>query len=158
MAGLNKVILMGRLTADPELKHTNSQLPVCSFAIAVDRRFKSQDGQNTADFIDIVAWRQQAEFVSKYFSKGSMIVICGSLQTRMWEDKEGHKRKSVEVVADEITFGESKKDGVGTYNASNASQSPKSNASAPAFVEATGFDTTNGGGFVELSDDDELPF
>ena len=105
---MNKAILMGRLTRDPEMRTTQSQLPVASFTIAVDRRFKNANGEKQADFIPIVAWRQQAEFVSKYFHKGSRIVVVGSVQTRNWEDNEGNKRYATEVIADEIYFGDSK--------------------------------------------------
>ncbi|HHU12256.1 MAG TPA: single-stranded DNA-binding protein [Clostridiaceae bacterium] len=101
---MNKVILMGRLTRDPEMRHTASNLPVCTFTVAVDRRFKSQDGERKADFIDVVAWRQNAEFVSKYFTKGKGIVVVGSIQTRTWEDQQGQKRYQTEVVADELYF------------------------------------------------------
>lgn len=103
---LNKVILMGRLTAYPELRHTQNNIPVASFTLAVDRSF-GQEKQT--DFLDIVAWRNTAEFVSKWFSKGMLVAVSGRLQTRTWEDKQGSKRKSVEVVADEAFFAESKK-------------------------------------------------
>lgn len=103
---LNKVILMGRLTADPELRHTQSNIPVTSFTLAVDRTF-GQDKQT--DFLDIVAWRNTAEFVDKWFSKGMLVAVSGKLQTRTWEDKQGNKRKAVEVVADQVFFAESKK-------------------------------------------------
>lgn len=103
---LNKAILMGRLTADPELRHTQNNIPVTSFTLAVDRTF-GQDKQT--DFLDIVAWRNTAEFVSKWFRKGMLVAVSGRIQTRTWEDKQGNKRKSVEVVADEAFFAESKK-------------------------------------------------
>lgn len=103
----NKVILMGRLVADPDLKQTPSGISVCSFSIAVDRSY-SNGGERQTDFIDIVAWRQTAEFVSKYFSKGKMIIVEGSIQARTYQDKNGNKRKAVEVVADNVQFGESK--------------------------------------------------
>lgn len=103
---LNKVILMGRLTADPELRHTQNNIPVASFSLAVNRTF-GQDQQ--ADFLDIVAWRKTAEIVSQWFSKGMLVAVSGRLQTRTWEDKQGNKRKAVEVVADEVFFAESKK-------------------------------------------------
>lgn len=101
---LNTVIIMGRLTADPELKKTQSGTSVISFTVAVDRRFQQKGEEKQADFINIVAWRQTAEFVEKYFSKGSMIAIRGSIQTRAYEDKNGNKRTAVEVVADEVSF------------------------------------------------------
>ena len=102
---LNKVILMGRLTANPELRSTGNGTPVCSFSLAVNRRGKD-DG---TDFLDIVAWNKTAEFVSKYFAKGMQVAVSGRIQTRTWEDKQGNKRKSVEVVADEVFFADSKR-------------------------------------------------
>ena len=106
---LNSVIIMGRLTRDPELRRTQSGTAVTSFTMAVDRDFKSQSGEKETDFIDVVAWRNTAEFVSKYFSKGRMAVVEGRLQLRDWTDKDGNKRRTAEVVADNIYFGESKK-------------------------------------------------
>jgi single-strand DNA-binding protein len=107
---LNKIILMGRLTRDPELRRTQSGTPVASFTVAVDRDFKGQDGEKETDFIDIVAWRNTAEFVSKYFTKGRTAVVEGRLQIRSWTDKDGGKRKTAEVIADNVYFGDSKKD------------------------------------------------
>lgn len=104
----NLVVLTGRLTADPELKYTQNNVPVCSFSIAVDRRYK-QGEERQADFITIIAWRQTAEFVSKHFSKGSMIGIEGSIQTRRYQDSEGKKRTAFEVIANNVQFVESKK-------------------------------------------------
>ena len=104
---LNKVILAGRLTADPELKTTPNGISVCSFSVAVDRRY-SKDNKQT-DFINVVAWRSTAEFITKYFSKGNSICVCGSIQTRNYTDKNGNKRTAVEVVAEEATFCEGKK-------------------------------------------------
>ena len=137
---LNKVILMGRITADPELKHTPSNVAVCSFSLAVNRRFN----RNETDFIDIVAWRQQAEFISKYFTNGQQMVVCGALQTRTWEDKNGNKRKSVEVVVDEVHFADSKRTAGNT--------SPRD--------EALPFDFSAGNAFSEIEDEDDgnLPF
>lgn len=100
---LNKAILMGRLTADPELKQTNNGLSVCSFTLAVDRDYKSENGERQADFINCVAWRERAEFLSKYFSKGSMVAVVGQIQTRSYE-KDGQKRAATEVVCEQITF------------------------------------------------------
>ena len=108
---LNKIILMGRLTRDPELRRTGSGTAVTSFALAVDRDFKGQGGEKETDFIDVVAWRNAAEFVSKYFTKGRMAVVEGRLQIRDWKDKEGNNRRSAEVVADNVYFGDSNKDG-----------------------------------------------
>jgi single-strand DNA-binding protein len=108
---LNHITLMGRLTRDPELRFTQSGTPVASFTLAVDRDFSSRDGgERQTDFIDIVAWRQTGEFVSKYFAKGSMAVVSGRLQIRDWQDKDGNKRRSAEVVAENVYFGESKRD------------------------------------------------
>ena len=105
---INRVILMGRLVADPELRQTPNGVSMCAFRIAVNRNFVGKDGKQQADFIDIVAWRQSAEFVSKYFAKGKMIIVEGSIQTRKYEDKNGNKRTAVEVVADNVQFGEPK--------------------------------------------------
>ena len=105
---LNKIVVMGRLTRDPELRRTQSGLSVTSFSVACDRDFKSQSGEKETDFIDIVAWRQTAEFVCKYFSKGRMAVVEGRLQIRDWQDNNGNKRRSAEVIADSIYFGDSK--------------------------------------------------
>lgn len=108
---LNKIVLMGRLTRDPELRLTTSGTAVASFSLAVDRDFKNKEtGEKETDFIDIVAWRNTAEFVGKYFSKGRMAVVEGRLQIRPWTDKDGNKRRSAEVVADNVYFGDSKRD------------------------------------------------
>ena len=103
MASLNKTILIGNMTSDPELKQTTSGISVCSFTIAVNRRF-AKDGEQACDFINIQTWRQQAEFVSRYFKKGKPILVCGQLQTRNWTDSNGQKRYATEVVADEVSF------------------------------------------------------
>ncbi len=144
----NKVILVGNLVADPELKKTANDVSVTSFRIAVGRRYTKQGEQPQADFIDIVAWRQQAEFVSRYFNKGKPILVCGQLQTRTWTDQNGQKRYATEVVADEITFVGSKNSEGGGYNppAPTPSDAPPSYSSAP------------NAGFEDLSEDDELPF
>ena len=105
---LNHIVTMGRLTRDPELRHTQSGLPVCSFSIACDRDYKGADGEKATDFLDIVAWRQTAEFVSKYFTKGRMAVVDGRLQLRDWTDRDGNKRRSAEIVANSVNFGDSK--------------------------------------------------
>ena len=112
---LNHIVLMGRLTRDPELRRTGSGIAVASFSLAVDRDFGSSanNGEKETDFIDIVAWRNTAEFVSKYFTKGRMAVVSGRLQIRNWTDKEGNKRRSAEVVADNVYFGDSKRDAAG---------------------------------------------
>ena len=137
---LNRIILMGRLTRDPDLRQTQSGTAVASFSLAVDRGFADKStGQRPTDFIDIVAWRNTAEFVSKYFSKGRMAVVDGRLQIRDWEDSNGNKRRSAEVVAEHVYFGDSKRDGGGER---------------PADVSCVEPPKT-----VELPDDDgELPF
>ena len=108
---LNRIIIMGRLTHEPELRHTNSNIPVCSFSIACDRDFKNDKGEKETDFVDVVAWRSTGEFVSKYFTKGRMAIIEGRLQMREYTDKEGNKRRTTEVVADNVYFGDSKPNG-----------------------------------------------
>ena len=111
---LNHIVIMGRLTRDPELRRTASGVAVASFTVAVDRDFgKSENGEKETDFIDCVAWRQTGEFVSKYFTKGRMAVVSGRLQIRNWTDKEGNKRRTAEVIADNVYFGDSKRDGEG---------------------------------------------
>lgn len=107
---LNKIVIMGRLVKDPELKQTQNGLPVASFRIASDRDFKDQNGNKETDFIDVVAWRQTAEFVCKYFTKGRMAVVEGRLQIRPWTDKDGGKRYATEIVANSVYFGDSKPD------------------------------------------------
>ena len=142
---LNKIILMGRLTKNPELRRTQSGTTVTSFTIAVDRDFKGQNGEKETDFVDVVAWRSTAEFVAKYFTKGRMAVVEGRLQMRDWTDKEGNKRRSAEVVADNVYFGDSKRDDATTYNAP-AYSAP----SAPVDAHAD---------FAEIREEDgELPF
>ena len=126
---LNKIILMGRLTRDPELRRTQSGTAVTSFSLAVDRDFKGQNGEKETDFIDIVAWRNTAEFVSKYFSKGRMAVVEGRLQLRDWTDKDGIKRRSAEVIADNVYFGDSKQ-----------SEQPEQASQAPHFAPMDNFD------------------
>ena len=146
---LNKIILMGRLTRDPELRRTGSGTAVTSFSLAVDRDFKSQSGEKETDFIDIVAWRNTAEFVSKYFTKGRMAIVEGRLQIRDWTDKDGGKRRSAEVVADNVYFGDSKRDGADSYGAP-AYSAPASRASAPMGGHSD---------FAEIGEEDgELPF
>ena len=120
---LNHITIMGRLTREPELRRTGSGIAVASFTVAVDRDFGGRDGgERETDFIDCVAWRQTGEFVSKYFTKGSMIVVSGRLQIRNWNDKDGNKRRSAEVVADNVYFGESKRSNESNagYNGGNA--------------------------------------
>lgn len=108
---LNNVVIMGRLTRDPELRRTQSGTAVTSFTMAVDRDFKSQSGEKETDFIDVVAWRNTGEFAAKYLAKGRMAAVEGRIQVRDWQDKDGNRRKSVEVVADRMYFGDSKQEG-----------------------------------------------
>ena len=157
---LNHITIMGRLVRDPELRRTGSGVDVASFTVAVDRDFGGRDGGETeTDFIDCVAWRQTGEFVSKYFTKGRMIVVSGRLQIRSWTDKDGNKRRTAEVVADNCYFGDSKRDGdsgsaFGGNSFSNAYAAPSGNYggySAPAGNPASDF--------AMLEDDDaQLPF
>jgi single-strand DNA-binding protein len=151
---LNHIVIMGRLTRDPELRYTQSQTPVASFALAVDRDFQPRDGgDKQTDFIDVVAWRQTGEFVSKYFTKGSMAVVSGRLQMRDWTDRDGNKRRSAEVVADNVYFGETKRREGGdtrseprdtSYGGERAPRAPMGGGSS---------------NFSELDDGDgELPF
>lgn len=137
---LNRIVLMGRLTRDPELRRTQSGTAVASFALAVDRDYAAQGAERETDFIDIVAWRGTAEFAQKYFSKGRMAVVAGRLQIRNWEDKDGNKRRSAEVVADSIYFGDSKR-------STDSSQGKPE----PSYDPNAGFTQLDG-------DDEELPF
>lgn len=143
MASFNKVILIGNLTADPELKQTQNGISVTSFSIAVSRRFSSKNAENAqqADFINVVAWRNTAEFITKYFQKGKSILIVGSLQTRTWTDQNGQKRYITEVVAEEAQFVEKKGEGAAA-------------GAAPAPYGASPKDVA----FEEMSTDDDLPF
>ena len=120
---LNHIVIMGRLTRDPELRRTASGIAVASFSLAVDRDYKPENGERETDFIDIVAWRSTAEFVQKYFAKGRMAVVSGRLQIRPWTDKDGNKRRSAEVVADNVYFGDSRKDS--TSSTASGPPSPK---------------------------------
>ena len=142
---LNRIILMGRLTHDPELRRTQSDTPVCSFSLAVDRDYK-RDGEKETDFIDIVAWRSTADFVSKYFTKGRMAVVEGRLQIRDWTDKEGGKRRSAEVIADNVYFGDSKP--------------IDSGSDVPAYDGEPGaeFGAPPSGFTPDFGDDGEMPF
>ena len=157
---LNVVAIMGRLVADPELRTTQSGINVVSFRIACDRNFARQGEQRQADFIDIVAWRQQAEFVSKYFQKGSLIAIEGSLQTRQYQDKNGNNRTAVEVVANNISFAGPKSNNQGGGSYQNAAPSYQNQAPArPAAVEAApGYSSGSADDFAVIDDSDDLPF
>ena len=145
---LNKVVLMGRLTKDPELKYTPSNVAVTTFTVAVDRNYARQGEQRQTDFINIVAWRTTAEFVAKYFTKGQLIALSGSIQTRTWDDNEGKKHYVTEVVADEVGFVENKSDSApGTQYTPDAYSAPSySNTDAVAPK------------FEAVPDEDDLPF
>ena len=159
---LNRIILMGRLTRDPELRHTQTGTPMASFSLAVDRDFKDKTtGEKSTDFIDIVAWRQTAEFVSRYFTKGRLAVVEGRLQLRDWADRDGNKRRSAEVVAENVYFGDSKRDAEGgAYAApSGGYGAPGGYAPPPAPASGAYAPPAAGDQFAELSEDDgELPF
>ena len=168
---LNHIVIMGRLTRDPELRRTGSGIAVASFTVAVDRDFGGRDGgEKETDFIDCVAWRQTGEFVSKYFTKGSMIVVSGRLQIRNWTDKEGGKRRSAEIVADNVYFGESKRSSEGNssyggnaYGGSNSYGSAGSygsaSAPAPSYGGYSAPASAPASDFAMLEDDDaQLPF
>ncbi|MDE7054381.1 MAG: single-stranded DNA-binding protein [Oscillospiraceae bacterium] len=168
---LNRIIIMGRLARDPELRHTQSGSPVASFTLAVDRDFKDkQTGEKVTDWIDVVAWRQTGEFVSRYFTKGRMAVVEGRLQIRDWTDREGNKRRSAEVVADNVYFGDSKKDGDGgyqqggypqggSYQQSGYSGGYSGGYGGPPNQGPPGYPASDYNGFQEAEEDDgDLPF
>ena len=173
---LNKIFLMGRLTRDPELRRTGSGVAVTSFSLAVDRDFGNREsGEKETDFIDCVAWRQTGEFVSKYFTKGSMIVVSGRLQIRGWTDKDGNKRRTAEVVADNVYFGESKRSSEGNSSYGGNSYGGNSyggnnyggnnyggnnyNAPAPSYGGYNAPASAPANDFAMLDDDDaQLPF
>lgn len=166
---LNRITLMGRLTRDPELRHTGNGTAVASFSLAVERDFRDKaTGQRVTDFIDVVAWRQTGEFVTKYLQKGRMAVVEGRLQMRDWQDRDGNKRRSAEVVADNVYFADSRRDSEGANNG----YAPAPSNYAPPASQSYGGASNNYAGqnnsygspapasdFTELSDDDgELPF
>ena len=173
---LNHIVIMGRLTRDPELRRTGSGIAVASFTVAVDRDFGGRDGgEKETDFIDCVAWRQTGEFVSKYFTKGRMIVVSGRLQIRGWTDKDGNKRRTAEVVADNCYFGDSKRDsdnsgsyGGNTYGGGNYGGNSYGNnnyggnaynAPAPSYGGYSAPASSPASDFAMLEDDDaQLPF
>ena len=176
---LNHIVIMGRLTRDPELRRTGSGIAVASFSVAVDRDFGGRDGgEKETDFIDCVAWRQTGEFVSKYFTKGRMIVVSGRLQIRSWTDKDGNKRRTAEVVADNVYFGDSKRDndnggssyGGNTYggnsyggnsygNNNNYGGNSYNNSPAPSYGGYNAPASAPASDFAMLEDDDaQLPF
>ncbi len=147
---LNCAIIMGRLTADPELRTTTNGISVTSFSVAVDRSYQKAGTERQTDFINVVAWRQTAEFVSRYFHKGSMIAVQGSIQTRNYEDKNGNKRTAVEIVADNVSF-------CGSKAESGTGAAPVAQAT-PAAPAAPAFSTAGADDFSSMDVDDELPF
>ena len=174
---LNHITIMGRLVRDPELRRTGSGIAVASFTVAVDRDFGGRDGgEKETDFIDCVAWRQTGEFVSKYFTKGRMIVVSGRLQIRSWTDKDGNKRRTAEVVADNVYFGDSKRDNEGgnayggntyggnayggsSYGNNNYGGGNAYNAPAPSYGGYSAPASAPASDFAMLEDDDaQLPF
>ena len=174
---LNKIFLQGRLVADPELRHTQSGVAVASFRIAVDRNYKDREtGERKADFINVVAWRQTGEFVSRFFTKGRMAIVEGELQTRDYTDRDGNRRYATEVVADNVYFGDSRRDGdapQGGYASQGGNYAPQGGGYAPQGLSNSGYGSGGQqppapGGysaapavdqFADLTDDDgELPF
>jgi len=151
---LNKVVLAGRLTADPELKQTQSGVSVLSFSLAINRRFASKNGEQAeqqTDFINVVAWRQTAEFISKFFRKGSALCITGSIQTRSWQDNQGQRRYATEVVVDDAMFVDSRNE---AGNGGQGSYVPDAYNAAPSYSTPAG----TAPNFEELNTDDDLPF
>lgn len=161
---LNHISIMGRLTRDPELRRTQSGVPVASFTVAVDRDYSDQSGERGVDFVDVVAWRATGEFVDKYFSKGQMIVVDGRLQSRKWTDKDDNKRTSWEIIADRCYFGESKREDRGdSYNGYQAPPSSTGNSYNPPpssySQQQPAAPQNQQTSFYDLPDDDgELPF
>lgn len=149
---LNVVAIMGRLVADPELRTTGNGTNVCSFRIACDRNFAQKGQERQADFIDVVAWRQSAEFVTKYFQKGSLVAVEGSLQSRQYQDKNGNKRTAVEVLANQINFAGGKKPGGQPVDDGGEAPPKDYREPAPAYSQGSADD------FAVISDDDDLPF
>ena len=153
----NRVILIGRLVADPELRQTPNGVSVCTFRIAVDRAFSSKDGERQADFLDVVAWRDRAEFVSRYFNKGKLILVEGSIQTRNYTDKNDQKRTAVEVVADNLRFVGSKSENQG----GGGRPLPDDSSAPPSrdqYSQPTSYSSGSAEDFAEIEDDGDLPF
>lgn len=149
---LNVAVIMGRLVADPELRHTPNDIAVTTFTLAVDRSFSKAGTEKQTDFIDVVAWRGTAEFVCKYFAKGRMMAVDGSIQTRSYEDKSGNKRKAFEIVATNVNFADSKRDGAAPSGDDYGQQRPSFSEPAPAYSSGSSED------FEEILGDDDLPF
>ncbi len=159
---LNQVALMGRLTADPELRRTPNDVAVTTFTIAVNRSYVKQGAERQADFIDVVAWRNTAEFICRYFRKGQMMAVTGSIQTRTYTDKEGKNRKAFEVVADNVYFTESKNTGSGNredYSDRGSSYSqPGYGGNTYSAPEKPAYSAGNDSDFTVIEEDDDLPF
>lgn len=157
MASFNKVVLVGNLTADPELKQTSTGISVCRFSIAVQRRFARSSDQNgqqpTADFFNIVAWRQSAEFVARYFKKGRPILVCGQLQNRNWTDPQGVKHYATDIVADEVSFVDSNRSGDASGSGDQAQYTPDAYGNSSSQISGG-----NAASFEEMQGDDSLPF
>lgn len=146
---LNTAVLMGRLTADPELRHTNNDIAVASFTLAVDRGYVKAGAERQTDFIDIVCWRTQADFVSKYFHKGMLVAVQGPIQTHSYTDSQGIKRKAFEIVADNVHFAEPKRDGNSAQPFGGSDSQYNRSEPSPS---------ADNGDFVEIDGDDDLPF
>lgn len=166
---LNVAVILGRITADPELRTTQSGISVCSFTVAVDRDFTDESGNRQADFINCVAWRQTAEFIAKYFSKGKMIGVKGAIQTRNYEDKQGNKRTAVEIKADSISFAGDKDKGqqssqspTGSYPSAGTRYAQPTQAvqqqSYPAYGNFAGYQQGSFDDYQEITPDEDLPF
>jgi len=156
---MNYAMIMGRLTADPELKSTGSGVSVCSFTVAVDRRFKAQGQERETDFIRCVAWRERADFLSRYFRKGSMVAVMGNIQVRSYEDKNGNKREAVELVADNIHFtGERNQNSGGGNNYREQPPLPEPPPERGNAQQQSSYSTASAADFDEIAGDDDLPF
>ena len=154
---LNKVVLMGRLTSAPELKTTGSGISVCSFALAVDRNYAKQGAERQTDFINVVAWRQTAEFICRYFAKGQLIALDGSLQSRTYQDRDGNNRSVTEVIADNVYFTGDRREKASSENGSNYSASAQQEQQAQQNAAST-YTSSTAEDFEELLDDGDLPF
>ena len=157
---MNKIMLMGRLTRDPELRHTQSNMAVCSFSLAIDRGRKDQNGERQTDFIDCVAWGRQAEFVAQWFTKGSMAIVVGRIQSRRWQDQNGNNRTAIEIVANNVNFAAPKSAnaapmGDAGYGAPTAAPAPRPAAQA---APAPSYSAGSNDDFALIEDEGDLPF
>ncbi len=161
---LNVAVVMGRLVADPELRHTANDVAVTSFTLAVDRAYVKSGTERQADFIDIVAWRSTAEFVCRYFKKGQMMAVQGAIQTRTYTDRDGNKRKAFEIVADNVSFADSKRSDGGqpspapSYGGQSYGASRDAQKQAAYSEPAPTYSSGSSGDFEEIIGDDDLPF